>query len=193
WKTYDVPAGGARGLEAVAEVLTVEIPDLTNWPQPHDKAKILLETAAEVEHALLVQYLYAAFSLSAEDQDPQKESALTAWFSEVHHIAQQEMGHLMTVQNVLLAIGLPPNLEREDYPPRKDLYPFKLHLEPFTQRSLAKYVTAESPQDAPGIDDIVCLATESAGTMINHVGTVYGLLGVIFSTVDEIDAGGTGS
>jgi Ferritin-like len=65
WKAYDVPAGGERGLEAAAEVLTVEIPDLKKWPQPHDKAKILLETAAEVEHALLVQYLYAAFSLRA--------------------------------------------------------------------------------------------------------------------------------
>jgi len=41
----------------------------------------------------------------------------------------------MTVQNLLLALGLRPNLEREDFPPRKDLYPFALHLEPLTQRS----------------------------------------------------------
>ena len=193
WKSYVVPAdAGARGLDAAAATLTIEIPDLTEWPRPHDKARILLETAAEVEHALLVQYLYAAFSLRTEHQDPQKQSALTAWFSEVHRIARQEMGHLMTVENLLLAIGQPPNLEREDFPPRKDLYPFTLHLEPFTQRSLAKYVTAESPQDAPGIDDIVDLATQSAGTAINHVGIVYGLLGIIFSTVEEIAAGGSG-
>jgi Ferritin-like len=73
WKAYAVAAdAGARGLDAGPPTLTVEIPDLTEWPRPHDKAKILLETAAEVEHALLVQYLYAAFSLRTEDQDPQK-------------------------------------------------------------------------------------------------------------------------
>ena len=26
------------------------------------------------------------------------------------------MGHLMTVQNLMLALGLSPNLEREDFP-----------------------------------------------------------------------------
>jgi hypothetical protein len=196
WKSYQVPAreGGAPGVaEAIPAMLTVEIPDLTEFVQPHDKAKILLETAAEVEHALLVQYLYAAFSLRSDDEDPEKQSALSEWFAEVHRIARQEMGHLMSVQNLLLAIGLSPNLEREDFPPRKDLYPFALHLEPLSQRSLAKYVTAEAPIDATGIDDIIRLATQSAGTMVNHVGTIYGLLGVIFSTEAEIAAGASSS
>ena len=196
WKAYEVPAGAGAApgaLGAVAEMLTVEIPDLSQWPTPHDKARILLETAAEVEHALLVQYLYAAFSLRTEDEDPVKQAALGEWFAEVHRIARQEMGHLMTVQNLLLALGQPPNLEREDFPPRKDLYPFTLHLEPLTQQSLAKYVTAEAPQGATGIEDIVKLATQSAGTAVNHVGTIYGLLGVVFSTEAEIAAGGSGS
>jgi hypothetical protein len=138
-----------------------------------------------------VQYLYAALSLRTEDEDPHKQTALGEWFAQVHRIARQEMGHLMTVQNLLLGLGLPPNLEREDFPPPKDLYPFKLHLEPFSQRSLAKYVTAEAPLDATGIDDIIQLATQSAGTMVNHVGTLYGLLGVVFSTEAEIAAGGS--
>jgi hypothetical protein len=196
WKAYEVPVvGGAapRAAGADAATLTVHIPDLSAWPTPHDKARILLETAAEVEHALLVQYLYAAFSLRTEDEDPVKAAALGQWFAEVHSIARQEMGHLMTVQNLLLAVGHPPNLEREDYPPRKDLYPFKLHLEPLTQQALAKYVTAEAPQNAIGIEDIVELATQSAGTAVNHVGTIYGLLGVVFSTEAEVSLGGSGS
>ena len=61
------------------------------------------------------------------------------------------MGHLVTVQNLLQALGLPPNFEREDFPPRKDLYPFALHLEPLRQHSLAKYVVAEAPLDASGM------------------------------------------
>jgi hypothetical protein len=177
------------------EQLTVKIPDLSAWPQPRDKAKILLETAAEVEHALLVQYLYAAFSLrsSNEVSDPDQQSALNDWLSVLHRTAREEMGHLMTVQNLLLAIRLPPNLEREDFPPPEDLYPFELHLEPLSQRSLAKYVTAEAPQDASGIDDIVAFATESAGTTVNRVGVIYGLLGVVFSTKQQVVTGGSGS
>jgi hypothetical protein len=201
WKVYQVPAdlGGAAGpLEAAVPreaQVTVEIPDLREFPAPHDKARILLETAAEVEHALLVQYLYAAFSLksSQEVADPAQQSALEDWRSVLLLIARQEMGHLMTAQNLLLAIRLTPNLEREDFPPRKDLYPFKLHLEPLSQRSLAKYVAAEAPQDPPGIDDIIALATESAGTTVHRVGNLYGLLGVVFSTEQAVTAGGSGS
>jgi len=176
------------------EQLRVEIPDLSEFPAPADKARILLETAAEVEHALLVQYLYAAFSLksSQEVSDPAQQSALRDWPEVLLLIARQEMGHLMTAQNLLLAIRLRPNLEREDFPPRKDLYPFKLHLEPLSQRSLAKYVAAEAPQDPAGIDDIIALATESAGT-IHRVGVIYGLLGVVFSTEQSVTAGGSGS
>jgi len=200
WKVYQVPAhlGGAAGaLEAAMpqeEQLRVEIPDLSEFPAPADKARILLETAAEVEHALLVQYLYAAFSLksSQEVSDPAQQSALRDWPEVLLLIARQEMGHLMTAQNLLLAIRLRPNLEREDFPPRKDLYPFKLHLEPLSQRSLAKYVAAEAPQDPAGIDDIIALATESAGT-IHRVGVIYGLLGVVFSTEQSVTAGGSGS
>jgi Ferritin-like len=202
WKVYRVPVdlGGAAGpLEAAVpleeKTVEVEIPDLSGRPTPRDKAKILLETAAEVEHALVVQYLYAAFSLknSQELSDPDQQSAVQDWFDVLRLIARQEMGHLMTAQNLLLAIGLRPNLEREDFPPLKDLYPFKLHLEPLSQRSLAKYVTAEAPQDAAGIDDIVALATESAGTTVNRVGVIYGLLGVVFSTEQSVMAGGSGS
>jgi Ferritin-like len=201
WKVYQVPAhlGGAAGpLEAAVpreEQLRVEIPDLREFPGPRDKARILLETAAEVEHALVVEYLYAAFSLksSQEVSDPAQQSALQDWFDVLRLIARQEMGHLMTAQNLLLAIGLRPNLEREDFPPRKDLYPFKLHLEPLSQRSLAKYVAAEAPQDPTGIDDIIELATESAGTTVHRVGTIYGLLGVVFSTEQSVTAGGSGS
>jgi Ferritin-like len=198
WKTYEVPEGAGpaeRGLAAVQAALTVTIPDLSAWPRPRDKAKILLETAAEVEHALLVQYLYAAFSIKSCDEvsEPDQQSAVSEWFHQPHRIAREEMGHLMTAQNLLLAIGLAPNLEREDFPPRKDLYPFTLHLEPISRHSLAKYVTAEAPQDATSIDDIVTLATESAASVINRVGTIYGLLGVVFSTSQEVTTGGSAS
>lgn len=190
-----VPAAGAP-----AEVLTIELPDLTPWPEPAGKARILLESAAEVEHALMVQYLYAAYSLkgAGDVEEPARKAALdetspASWPQVLLGIAREEMGHLMTVQNLLLLLGLPPNLEREDFPPQKNLYPFSLHLEPISRLSLAKYVVAEAPGDAEGIEDIRELARESAGGAINRVGVLYGLLGLVFAREEDVPAGGSGS
>ena len=177
WSDYEVrlpPTSPLRGFAArlrpaVAadeSVITIPLPDLAAWPSPLDKAKILLESAAEIEHALLVQYLYAAYSLKSADDvsDPAQQGVLDfendpdSWPRILLGIAREEMGHLITVQNLLQALGLPPNFEREDFPPRKDLYPFALHLEPLSQHSLAKYVVAEAPLDASGIDDIITVA-----------------------------------
>ena len=201
WQAYAIPADVADALStferaAPAEApVTVHLPVLTAFPTPLDKARILLESAAEIEHALLVQYLYAKFSLKQPDElsDPAQKQAVDSWIGTLRGVARQEMGHLMTAQNLLLSIGMRPNLEREDFPPQKDLYPFKMHLEPLSQRSLAKYVAGESPADATGIDDILALANESAGAPINHVGVLYGLLAVVFSTQEEIERGGSGS
>jgi hypothetical protein len=49
------------------------------------------------------------------------------------------------VQNVLRVIGAPLNFGRQDFPWDSKLYPFEFCLEPFTLKSLAKYVYAESP------------------------------------------------
>ena len=193
-------AVGVAEAPAPPEAVTIQLPDLTPFPTPADKARVLLETAAEVEHALMVQYLYAAYSLKSSDevQDPAQQAALDetspdSWPQLLLGIAREEMGHLMTVQNLLLLLGLPPNLEREDFPPRKDLYPFSLHLEPLSQRSVAKYVVAEAPGNAEGIDDIVERARESAGAMINRVGVLYGLLGLVFVRDEDLSPGGSGS
>jgi hypothetical protein len=197
-------AGLAAAPLPKAEALTVELPDLRVWQSPSDKAEILLESAAEVEHALMVQYLYAAYSLKSRDEvtDPGRQKVLVdeidepadfadSWPLTIKEVAREEMGHLMTVQNLLLALGLPPNLEREDFPPRKDLYPFALHLEPLTQQSLAKYVVAEAPSDATGIDDILEQAQGPGTPRINRVGVLYGLLGLVFATAEQVEAGRT--
>jgi hypothetical protein len=201
WIRYRVQPRQLRALSALniapQEVpddvaMEMELPDLRDFPTPIDKALVLLHTAAEIEHMLLVQYLYASFSLrNNQELEPETDATrrqhLTRWRGTLLSIAQQEMGHLMTVQNLLLLTKLPLNLEREDMPPRKRLYPFPLHLEPLTQRSLAKYVVAEAPPKAEGIEDIIALATGAAGQIINHVGVLYALLGVVFTAPGELE------
>jgi len=178
--------------ELVEAPTVIELPDLTDYPTPIQKAEVLLHGAAEVEHALLVQYLYAAYSLRNE-RDPEKETdqqrldQLRQWRGTIVEIAKEEMGHLLSVQNLLLLLGLPLSLEREEMPPRKKLFPFPLNLEPLSRLSLAKYVVAEAPPDAEGIEDIVKLATGAAGQAINHVGVLYALLGLVLTKEGDLD------
>jgi Ferritin-like len=80
--------------------------ELTWW----DWAVFLLHTAAEIEHALMVQYLYAAFSLGEPPfQGPNVPSTaqtlVNRWRGTILGIAKEEMGHLITVQNLLRFIG----------------------------------------------------------------------------------------
>lgn len=184
----DMPAAAAAELEPTAEAASDQViakpPELTWW----DWAVFLLHTAAEIEHVLLVQYLYAAYSLADGDFSgpdvPADATLRTAkWRSTIVQIAREEMAHLLTEQNLLRFIGGPLNVERQDFPFRSTLYPFPLSLQPMSRDSLAKYVAAEMPAmpDAPDIDAIVARATGAAGGFHpNRVGRVFATLVDIF-------------
>lgn len=167
----------APGEEPAAEI---ELPALPGTP--HGKAAVLLRAAAEVEHALMVQYLYAAYSLATTD-------------STIATVAVEEMSHLMTVQNLLRCIGEPPHLLRQDDADLDEdqrLFPFRFTLEPVSAASLAKYVVAESPDTGPPgaappeivpevLATITTLATGAETVPIHRVGVLYALLGVVFA------------
>lgn len=46
---------------------------------PHDSAIFFLHIASEVEHALMVQYLYAAFSLGGKQVPEDKKELVNEW------------------------------------------------------------------------------------------------------------------
>src|SRR5438045_239369 len=161
--------------------IPVHDPPLT----PRDEAVFLLHTGAEIEHALLVQYLYAAYSLKSPADVPQEHAPLVrAWKKTLLDIAREEMGHLITVQNLLRLIGGPLNFEREDYPFRSELYPFHFRLEPLSRASLAKYVLAEMPH-MPEIPDevkeIIGRTTEGDTTPVTRAGAIYARILDLFS------------
>ncbi len=144
---------------------------------PRDEVVFLLHTGAEIEHSLLVQYLYAAYSLKSARDVPQEHAAkVRAWKKTLLDIAREEMEHLITVQNLLRLVGGPLNLERQDYPFRTQLYPFHFRLEPLSKASLAKYVVAEMPYAADPrdeINEIITQATGAATMPVNQVGAIY--------------------
>lgn len=112
----------------------------------HDHLVMLLHVAAEIEHGLMVQYLYAAYSLGGPDAaTPERQSLIKHWQTSLIKIAKEEMGHLLTVQNILCLLGAPAHFGREDYPWTVPYYPYPFRLEKLTRSSLACYVHAEMP------------------------------------------------
>src|SRR5436190_17547471 len=167
------PRGSVNHLTGVEHELPAHEPHLA----PHDEAVFLLHIGAEVEHALMVQYLYAAYSLKRPEDVPQEhQDKVRAWKRTLLGIAREEMGHLVTVQNLLRLIGGPVTLDREDYPFRSDLYPFHFRLEPVSKGSLAKYILAEMPYMAEMPDEmkeIMVRATTSDDVPVNRIGAIY--------------------
>ncbi|WP_437661167.1 ferritin-like domain-containing protein [Sorangium sp. So ce1182] len=160
------------GDEAVARILDLTgIPTIEGAATPEEEAIELLRIAAGVEHALLVQYLYAASSLRSMS-DPLARKIRT--------IAEQEMAHFATVQNLLVLLGIEPFLGRRDSGQSSELDPIPFHLEPLDRASLAKYVALEMPSPdrvEPGLREevnrIVAEAKLDARGDVHRVGAIY--------------------
>ena len=96
------------GRTVTREELTLEV---TPPMSPRDEAIFLLHTVAEIEHALMVQYLYAAWSLPRT-----ADRRVARWRGHILQIAREEMAHFAAVQNILRFVGGPLNFDREDLP-----------------------------------------------------------------------------
>src|SRR5215813_13142723 len=128
----------------------------------HREALIyMLCEAAELEHGIMCQYLFAAFSLKQSTDEGLTEDELAAanrWRKQVLHVATQEMLHLVLVQNLLTAIGGPPHLVRPNLPLPAAHYPagVQLALLPFGEQALTHFMFLERPEgmdldDADGL------------------------------------------
>jgi hypothetical protein len=75
----------------------------------HREALIyMLCEAAELEHGIMCQYLFTAFSLKqsvGEGLPPAELATVQRWYGQVSKVATQEMLHLALVHNLLSAIG----------------------------------------------------------------------------------------
>jgi hypothetical protein len=175
-------------LKTVSEHSEQEQASLDIYTAPRDRAIYLMHVGAEVEHALMVQYLYAGYSLGGQHlTDPKHRKLVQEWKAKILEIAREEMGHLVTVENMLTLIGGPLSFEREDYPIPEDLYPFPFELEPLTKKSLGKYVLAEMP-DAETIEELgltkeieeIRKYVGSDKTKVNRVGILYAAILALF-------------
>ena len=152
-----------------------------DFSDPYMELIRLLRETSEIEHALMIQYLYAAFSVKPEFEsiigygNPNANTLLG--------VAIQEMQHLAKVNKFLVALGAGPNLARQDFPYEPDLYPFEMNLEPLSRGSLAKYTYTEAAADAferskANTTDELAFLDQIGGvlggnTRPNHVGSLY--------------------
>jgi hypothetical protein len=142
----------------------------------HREALIyMLCEAAELEHGIMCEYLFAAASLKQradEGLSADELEAVTRWRHTIAHVATEEMLHLALVQNVLSAIGAAPHLKRPNLPAPARHYPagITVTLVPFGERALRHFMFLERPEGmalegAEGIDapvhEAVSLIAES--------------------------------
>jgi CDGSH-type Zn-finger protein/truncated hemoglobin YjbI len=118
----------------------------------HREALIyMLCEAAELEHGIMCQYLFAAFSLKQLEDEGLTEDEVVAvnrWRGAISHVATEEMLHLALVHNLLSAIGAAPHFGRPNLPVPAHHYPagVNLALVPFGERALQHFVFLERPE-----------------------------------------------
>lgn len=110
----------------------------------------MLGNAAEIEHMLTLQYLYAGYSVRPRYRaslvgDVRSDEGRAQSLSQV---AVEEMIHLSKVNQLRVELGGSPHFGRADFPFQSPYYPFQLELEPLSRNSIAKYIFVEAPPQA---------------------------------------------
>ena len=118
----------------------------------HREALIyMLCEAAELEHGIMCQYLFAAFSLKQREDEGLTNAELAAvdrWRRGISHVASEEMLHLALVHNLLSAIGAAPHFGRPNLPAPAHHYPagVNLTLVPFGEPALQAFHVPGAPR-----------------------------------------------
>ncbi len=141
-----------------------------------------LGKAAELEHLIMLQYLYAAFSLKQrvdEGLSPEELAAVQRWRKTLLGIGEQEMLHLALVQNLLTAVGAAPRLTRPNFPLPPASYPagVQIKLLPFGEAAVRHFAFLERPEgmavdDAEGFEALeraVALPHDEEDEIVPHL------------------------
>jgi hypothetical protein len=117
-----------------------------------------LHLAAELEHNLLCQYLFAAYSIkrsTAEGLDEVQLETARGWESLITLVARQEMEHMGLALNLLAAIGATPKITRPNFPQPVTYYGalgIESVLTRFEPDTIRRFMEFESPHPAPDPD-----------------------------------------
>jgi hypothetical protein len=168
---------GAAGQGRLAEVIAsrggLAAPEAPFVIEHREALIYMLCEAAELEHGIMCQYLFAAASLKQgrdEGLTAEELEAVLRWRRVISHVATEEMLHLALVHNLLSAIGAAPHLTRPNLPAPAHHYPagVNLTLVPFGEPALRHFMFLERPEgmelkgakgiDAPGHEAVPLMA-----------------------------------
>jgi hypothetical protein len=161
-------------------------------PTAKEFAISLLHAGAEIEHSLLVQYLYAAYSINERAGNKRTNLGLK-WKTNIRLIAREEMAHLVTVQNLLLSLGAGTYLNRGPLYRAGSSLPLPFKLERLSLTSISKYVLFESPSPSQMDEKTLSFVEtirEKLGkeARILSVASIYAALYWLFMKSDEPDS-----
>jgi CDGSH-type Zn-finger protein/truncated hemoglobin YjbI len=144
-------AGSGRLAEVLASRGGQAAPEAPFVIEHREALIYMLCEAAELEHGIMCQYLFAAFSLKQREDEGLTDGELAAvnrWRAAISHVATEEMLHLALVHNLLSAIGAAPHFGRPNLPAPAHHYPagVNLMLVPFGERALQHFIFLERPE-----------------------------------------------
>src|SRR5215472_636567 len=155
----------------------------------------LLCEASELEHLLMCEYLFAAFSLKQSVEEgltPEQLDAVRRWERVVTGVAVQEMLHLAQASNLLTAIGGMPHFRRPNLPQRAKYYPpeVQLALMPFSEDALRHFIFLERPedfddQDAPEFALVGPPFAEARGGELVPVAQDFATVGLLYRAIEQ--------
>ena len=127
----------------------------------------LLREAAELEHTIMCEYLFAAFTMKQradEGLSAEQLDAVDRWRTTILTVAKQEMLHLTLVQNLLTSIGAAPHLSRPNLPTAAKHFPegVQIALVPFGERALRHFLFLERPEGMALDDPDAAVAMDRA-------------------------------
>lgn len=114
----------------------------------------MLCQAAEIEHQLLLIYLFSSFSLKQNISEggitEEQLLKIKSWKRRMIGVAIEEMTHLSIVSNLLTSIGGAPHFARPNLPQDEPKYypnGFRMDLIPFGREALQRFVAYEQPNN----------------------------------------------
>jgi len=154
----------------------------------------LLREAAELEHTILCEYLFAAFTMKQrldEGLTAAQLEAVDRWREVILTVAKQEMLHLTLVQNLLTAIGAAPHLSRPNLPTAAKHFPagVQIALVPFGEKALRHFLFLERPEGVALEDAEAQVAIERARPLMSDDDIVpapqdFGTVGHLYRAID---------
>jgi len=154
----------------------------------------LLMQAAELEHGLMCEYLFAQWTLKRSTDEgvtAEQLESIERWRRDIGEVVMEEMLHLALATNLLIAVGAPPHFDRPNFPILSGWYPpgVQIALVPFGERALRHFIYLERPEgmtleDAEGFRALDSAEPLTDGRSLMAVQQDFATVGQLYHAIE---------